>query len=248
MGPSTIFDGESIVLGATTPLIDTRPGEKKRLATAVEAWMRQQILTDDNVLPAKVISYDRATNVAQVQPMIKIVGLDDSTLSRNPLANIPVISLGGGGFHINFPLKKGDLGWIFACDRDIAIYLETLAESPPNSTRVHDFGDGMFVPDVLRQYTINSGDDTNAAMVIQSTDGTTRISIWENNIQITAPTQVTVNTPQTTFTGNVTIQQNLTVDQNATVTETLTVDGTDVNSHGHISESPGTRTAGGMIA
>jgi hypothetical protein len=236
-----------MVSPTSTPLISTRPGEKKRLVTAMEAWSRQQTLTDDNTLPAIVISYDRDKNIAQVQPLIKVVALDDSTMSRNPLANIPVVSLGGGGFHINFPLKKGDLGWIFACDRDISTYLETLAESPPNSTRVHDFGDSLFLPDVLRKYTINSEDESNDAMVIQSTDGTTRISIWEDNIQITAPTQVTVQTPQATFTGNVTIQQELIVEGQSTLAATtvngaLENNGIDVSTHGHISESPGTRT------
>lgn len=209
--------------------------------------MRQQVLTDDNALPAIVISYDRDKNIAEVQPLIKIVKLDNSTISRNSLGNIPVVSFGGGGFHINFPLKKGDLGWIFACDRDISTYLETLTESPPNSTRVHDFGDALFLPDVMRKYTINSEDASNAAMVIQSTDGTTRISIWEDNIQITAPTQVTVQTPQAIFTGNVTIQEALTVEGQSTlaattVNGTLENNGIDVSTHGHISESPGTRT------
>jgi hypothetical protein len=233
---------------ATTPLTNTRPADKSRLSTALEAWMRQKTLTDDNALPAIVISYDRTKNVASVKPLIKVVGVDNSTMSRNPLGGIPVISLGGGGFHINFPLKVGDLGWIFACDRDISTYLETLKESPPNSTRLHDFGDAIFLPDVLRNYTINSSDQENAAMVIQSVDASTRISIWEGNIQITSPSQVTVQTPQATFTGNLTIEQNLIVQGTGTIDTSLTVDGIDVNTHGHISESPGNRTSGGMIS
>jgi hypothetical protein len=241
-------------MAATNPLINTRPGEKSRLVAALEAFTRQNAMTDDNVLPAKVIAYDRVKNVVQVQPLIKIVTTQNNTISRNALANVPALSLGGGGFNINFPLKEGDLGWILACDRDYANFLQTLQESAPNSTRIHDFGDSWFVPDVFRQYTINSQDADNAAMVIQSVDGTTRISIWENNIQITAPAQVTVDSPQTTFTGSVLIENELTVQQaatfdgNATVDGTLTVDGIDVNTHGHISESPGNRTAGGMIS
>jgi hypothetical protein len=199
---------------STTPLINTRPGEKKRLATAMEAWMRQQILTDDNVLPAMVVSYDRTTNVAQVQPLIKIVKLDNSTISRNPLGNIPVFSLGGGGFHINFPLKKGDLGWLFACDRDIATYMQTLEESPPNSTRVHDFGDAIFLPDVVRKYTILA--ENEASMVIQSVDGNTFIAISDDVINIKASRSMQVTTEAQTLTGNLTVGESVSVGNGAT--------------------------------
>ncbi|XAO36863.1 hypothetical protein WP1_224 [Pseudomonas phage WP1] len=39
-------------------------------------------------------------------------------------------------------------------------------------------------------------------MVIQSTNGATRISIRGDNIKITAPSNVTVDTPQANFTGS----------------------------------------------
>jgi hypothetical protein len=201
-------------------------------------------MNDDNMMPAKVISYDRVNNVVEVQPLIKIVTVQNSTMSRHPLANIPVLSIGGGGYHINFPLKAGDLGWICAADRDISTFMETLQESPPNSTRLHDFGDSVFVPDVFRQYTISSEDSSNAAMVIQSTDSTVRIALSESNgqIKLTAPTLVEIACPQSTFTGNVTINQNLKVIGNGEVDGTsLTVGGVQVYNHDH-TYTPGTGT------
>lgn len=245
---------------STNLLINTRPGESRRLLTALDAMMRQTAIRDDNMIPAQVISYDRVKNTAQLQPMIKVVTVTNTTMSRHSLANIPVISLGGGGYNINFPLKAGDLGWIIAADRDLSTFLEDLTESPPNSTRIHQFADSWFIPDVFRKYTIASEDSSDEAMVIQSTDSTVRISISQSSgqVKITAPTMVIVDAPQTTFTGNVTIDQNLTVTENTTITENLTVagnatvDGTltnnsiDVTTHHHISESPGNPT-GPMI-
>lgn len=229
-------------MGATLkPLVSSQPGQKTRLWAALEGTLRKFALQFDHVLPASIISYDRKNNVAQVQPLIQIVKLDNTTMSRHPLASVPVVSLGGGGFNINFPLKKGDLGWIFATDRDYTTFLQTLQESAPNSSRAHKFDDSLFLPDVLRQYTINAADET--AMVIQSTDSTTRIAIDIGGvIRVTAPTSLLFDTPTAKFLHDVEIDGNLHVVENAVVDGTLTNDGINVTTHGHISESPGNRT------
>jgi hypothetical protein len=259
------------MVSTVTPLLASTSSDKQRMLGALMAAFRGHELTSDQLLPAMVSSYDRTNNTAIIQPLIQWVDVNNGLHTRNLLSNISVLSMGGGGFHINFPLKKGDLGWIVASDRDISLFKQSLGITPPNSGRLHTFEDGWFVPDVFRQYTIDGAD--SAAMVIQSTDSLTRISISNGVVNITAPTSVTVTTPQTTFTGNVTVNQNLTVDQNSTIQHALTVagatglnggltaagghactlpaettvGGTDVATHGHISASPGNRTSGGMI-
>jgi hypothetical protein len=201
--------------------------------------------------------------MATVQPMVMLIDVSDNTRLRKPIVNIPVISLGGGGFHISFPLKEGDLGWILAADRDISQFIQSMKASPPNTLRTHKFTSGWFIPDVFRQYTINSAD--SAAMVIQSTDGATRISIGQGTVNITAPTSVTVTTPLATFSQDVAVNGKLTVtglttanggftalgtggNQPCTLPQSTTIGGIAVYGHGHISSNPGTRTSGGMIA
>jgi hypothetical protein len=223
--------------------------------------LKQHEMNTNQLLPATVISFDRTKNQATVQPLIMMVSMDDKQIQRKPIAYVPVISLGGGGFHISFPLQPGDLGWIYASDRDLSLFLQNLKMSPPNTARAHDFADSMFVPDVFRKYTIN-GEDT-AYMVIQSTDGATRISIRPDNIKITAPTKVLVDVPLSEFTGNVTVDKNLVVtgmttvnggfsaqangSQVCTLPATTTINAINVANHGHISEAPGVRTSDGMI-
>lgn len=243
------------------PLVNVAPGEKDSLAAALAALFNMNGLRTDKLIPAEVVEYDRANNKATVQPMIMIIDVSDNTRQRNQIAEVPVMSLGGGGFHINFPLKQGDLGWILAADRDISQFLQGLSMAAPNTLRKHSFADSWFIPDVFRKYTINAADAD--AMVIQSTDGTTRISISEGVINITAPTSVTVTTPLATFTGNVVVNQNLTVtgattvnggfnasgsgSTSVTLPSNTTIGGIAVYGHGHISSTAGTRTSGGMI-
>lgn len=214
---------------ADKPLLSNVSGEKQRLLGALMAALRNNELMSDQLLPAIVQSFDRANNVATIQPLIQWVDVNDGLHSRHPLARINVLSLGGGGFHISFPLAPGDLGWILASDRDISLFKQSLAESQPNTGRLHKFEDGWFVPDVFKKYAINSAD--SAAMVIQSVDGATRIAINENSINITATSAVNVTAPQTTFNGNVTITQNLTVQQSATIDQNLTVQQSGTINH-----------------
>lgn len=222
----------------------------------------------ESCLPAIVISYDRTNNTAVVQPLIKYIMIDDTTASRVPMANVPVLALGGGGFFINFPLAAGDLGWIIATDRDISLFQQTLSEQPPpNGGPFHKFESSMFIPDVFRKYTINGAD--SAAMVISTTDGNTRISIKPGEIDIIAPTQVKVTTPLAIFSKDVQILGNLTVTGNSTITgQTIvnggfsaggssgtfvtlpantTINGIVVATHGHTQNGTSGRTSGGML-
>ncbi|MNZ27639.1 hypothetical protein D3C78_448590 [compost metagenome] len=99
------------------------------------------------------------------------------------------------------------------------------------------FSDSIFIPDVFRQYTIN-GEDAGA-MVIQSTDGASRISIRADNIKITTPLKVTLDTPTTELTGDLTVGGNTTMVGTLDVTgvttlpATTTVAGKAVNGHNH---------------
>jgi hypothetical protein len=201
----------------------------------------------DKLIPATVVEFDRAQNLATVRPLIMTIDMADNTRMRNALAQVPVFSLGGEGFHISFPLKQGDLGWIMAADRDISLFMQNLGAAPPNTLRKHSFSDSWFIPDVFRKYTINAED--SAAMVIQSTDGTTRISIGDGNVTITAPGEVTVDTPQANFTKNVQVGGDLQVIGNTQVDGGLdasgssraevtlpadaTIGGITVAGHGH---------------
>lgn len=252
------------------PQLDQQAYARKKLESSLHAIFRGKQLDIDNCLPAIVISYDRVNNIATVKPLIMKVATDDSTISRQPIANVPVLALGGGGFFINFPLVAGDLGWIHANDRDINLFKQALAEVAPPGGPLHSFDNAMLIPDVFRKYTINGAD--SAAMVISTTDGATRISIRPGEIDLTAPTKVKIDTPLAEFTHDVQIDGNLTVTGNATITgqtavnggfsatgsggsgsyvtlpANTTINGVTVATHGHTQNGTSGRTSGGMLS
>lgn len=184
-------------------------------------------------LPAFVVSYDRSTNMAVVQPAISEVATSGQKISRDKLYNIPVLTLSGGGFFVNFPLSQGDTGWIVACDRDISLFKQNLQETAPNTFQKHRFSDAFFIPDKVKNFNI-SGEDASG-LVIANLSGNNKIVLNGSNLNITSAA-ITVTGPTTfkspvtaednvTAQKDVTINQNLTVDQNATITQNLDVTG-----------------------
>jgi hypothetical protein len=162
---------------------DIDPANNESLAGTLQFAFYKLMQNTNGMLPAQVIAYKRETNRVQVQLMIAVMTTQGAQVSRPQLASIPVLALGGGDFFINFNLKKGDLGWVLANDRDISLFLQTYQETAPNTGRVKNFADALFIPDVMKGYTIT---DTNA-MVIQNLAGTVKITLSSDTINITAP-------------------------------------------------------------
>ncbi len=177
--------------GGNIPSVD--PADEDNLTGAFRFIFNKLLQDTNGMLPARVISYDRTTNRAQVQPLIMVLPTDGSQLSRAPLASIPVIQLGGGAHLLSFNIVPGDLGWILANDRDVSLFLQSYTESRPNTYRLNSFSDSLFVPDIMRGYTINPEDTEHATF--QSLDGSVRVSLWPDRVKITAPMGLEVAGP-----------------------------------------------------
>lgn len=188
----------------------------------------------ENMLPCRVVSYDRVANTAIVQPLIKII-LTASEQTRAQIGPIPVFAAGGGNFVVNFPLRAGDLGWMLANDRDITAFRESLEEAVPNTFRTHSFNDAVLFPDKVRNFQ-TSGED--GRMVIQSLDGAQRISLGDADIRVKHPSLITLEAPLVEFTG----------DGHMAGTFTADVDviggGVSLKDHTHRQVQPGTGNSG----
>ena len=171
------------------------PANDDTLTGTFKEILRKNLQRTDDMLPAMVQQYDRARNVARVQPLIQLVDTEGQTFNRAPLANVPVLLLGGGEYFLSFHLPAGSLGWIKSNDRDISLFLQQFANNRPNTNRLHSFEDAIFIPDIMTGYTI-AAEDQQAA-VIQNKAGTVRISLTDERIKLTAPAVEIVSTTLT---------------------------------------------------
>lgn len=163
------------------------PSHTGQMSGRMKQALRNFLMSVDDMLPARVVAYNDQTNRADVQPLVMMGTTDGAKISRQPVRGIPTLRLGGGGFFMRFPLRAGDFGWIKANDRDISLILQSQGgQDWPNTERLHSFSDAVFIPDTVRDWSIDSGD--SAAMVIQSMDGGTKISIADGRVTIAADT------------------------------------------------------------
>jgi hypothetical protein len=167
------------------------PADNNSLAGTLRFAFSKMLQNVQGCLPAQVIEYDRTSNRVQVQLLISLISTDGVAVPRPQIASIPVMVVGGGGFLLSFPITTGDLGWVIANDRDISTFLQTYTQSTPNTNRIKQFSDGVFMPDIMRGYTISS--DNADAVVLQNLSGTVSIALGSDGVTINAAETVTIN-------------------------------------------------------
>lgn len=158
------------------PSID--PANNDSLVGTISFAFSKMMQNVNGMLPAQVIEYDRETNRVQVQILITMLSTSGDQMPRPVVGSVPVIIMGGGGFSLSFPINDGDLGWIMAADRDISLFLQSYAQSPPNSNRVKNFADGLFIPDAMKTYNYTT--PAKGYFVLQSNDGSSSILMGKN--------------------------------------------------------------------
>lgn len=203
------------------------PADNGTLIGTLNMHQRNTLLSLNQMLPAKVIAYDRTANRVQVQLLIDMVTTGGQQVPRCQLSNIPVFVFGNSRVFLSFDLIAGDLGWVLVSDRDISLFLQTYQEVPPNTPRLFSFSDGVFLPDTMHGYTINPAD--TSATVLSTLDATVRIAISEGGVVITSPivtinsttatlnaTTVTVTSPAINMTGTLAVTGDITATGNIT--------------------------------
>lgn len=168
------------------PTPSQKPGQSESLTGAMDLVLRKFLLDVDDMLPARIVSYNREANRAQIEILYKVTMTDGSL---NPLmapAEVPALTIGAGGMCLTFPIRPGDLGWIKASDRDMSLFLQSYEAEPGNTARLHCFEDGVFIPDVMKDFVVS---DTESA-TLQTMDGTTSVAVKPGSIVLTAGSTV----------------------------------------------------------
>lgn len=202
------------------PTPSQKPGQSDSLSGSMDLVLRKFLLDVDDMLPARIVSYDRNANRAQIDILYKVTMTDGS---MNPLmapAEVPVLTIGGGGMCLTFPIKPGDLGWIKASDRDMSLFLQSYEAEPGNTTRLHCFEDGVFIPDVMKDFVVSDG----VAATLQTIDGTTSVAVKPGSIVLTTGSTVVSITESG-------------IESNKPIKAPQFTDGT-INTFGHVHTNP----------
>lgn len=104
-------------------------------------------------MPGRVVSYDPATQSANVQPCVSQSRYSESgEREARPLPvlpSIPVRHVGGGGFRTTVPIKPGDTGTLVFCSCSIEQWVCGDGRPvDPNDDRRHTLSDAYFEPGV----------------------------------------------------------------------------------------------------
>lgn len=205
------------------------------IPSVCELWgnlIRNMLLELEVVLPAVVESYDREKNIVTARPAVNRV-LTDGTEVQRALVRVPCVNPYGNSIGINFPLKKGDTGWVIASDRDSENFEQMLQVTRPKTGIIHKYDFGFFIPDKVHDFKIEESDAD--ALVIETLDAKTRITLKDKRVtiitdgdvivnakdisatasnkisvscktaEVTASSSATVTCPATTWTGDITV-------------------------------------------
>lgn len=157
-------------------------------------------------MPAVVVSYDRTTHLAVVQPAINIVMTTGENVTRAQI-RVSVWRFMCGGYLVDLPILAGDTGWIVAADRETSLFKGSKKASPPNTYETHKYSQGFFIPDRFGSLALAGEDAGN--MVFQNAGGTEKISIGAGSMKITSAA-LTISCPVVNFTGAIIAQGDIT--------------------------------------
>ena len=122
---------------------------------AFDIYLRGVLSRMECCMPGMILSFDRTSHNALVQPLCDFVTNTGESVERKPIT-MHVWRFACGGKIIDFPIRKGDTGWIIASDYDSflqKINNSNIDESKnkgslnPNTAESHSYRHGFFMPD-----------------------------------------------------------------------------------------------------
>jgi len=164
-------------------------------------------------IPGHVLTFDSATQTAQVQIGIERTDINGAVFTPPPLVIVPVM-FHGGDFSVEFAVTPGCEGWIFFSQRCIDGWFNTGGVAANPIARFHDASDACFVPgtrslpNVLPDFQNNGiriRNRSGSQYVWLKSDNTIQANNGAGSIVIGADGTVTINGVVTIDTaGNIT--------------------------------------------
>lgn len=139
------------------------------LAEAIRRALEARASEICTAIPARVESYDAATQRASVQPLIRRA-FEDETGARQAerlpiISDVPVVFPGAGAYAITFPVAKGDTVLLVFSQASIDKWLTSGKDVDPGDDRRHSLNDAIAIPG-LRHTAQPTGGSAAGALVL----------------------------------------------------------------------------------
>lgn len=209
-------------------------------------------------VPGNIITFDPVLQRAQVRVGVQRVDVNGVASALPPIADVPVLFLGGTQFSVAHQINPGDEGMILFSQRCVDGWKQTggLAVNP--LTRFHSMHDAFFIPGFRPLPTRISG-FANDGIRMQSRDGGRHVWIkqsgeivadnGEARVRISAGGEVNIENGagyiRLGVDGRVNINGAI-INADGTIdAPNVTFGGVSGNDHRHTNIQPGTGTSGG---
>lgn len=140
--------------------------------------------------PYAVVEQDAATGLVSLAPLIRVRGDDGDIADLPRLSEVPVSYPSGGGYHLVYPLSKGDEGLVIAASRSISQWVESGdAKADPEGRRISSLTDAVFFPG-LRPRSNPRAELQTGAMSIGSDAGNKEVVVIGDPVRVGSPSAV----------------------------------------------------------
>jgi hypothetical protein len=160
----------------------TDKGSTPSLAEVLQAALDNIKAQLHVAMPGTVVSYDEASQKANVQPQIKSLIIDqegnEELLSLPELPSVPVVFPRGGGFFVSFPLQPGDQVLLVICDRELNVWKSKGGDVSPQDPRTHHLADAVAIPGCYPFTDVLA--DAHASNMVLGKDGGAQVHIKTN--------------------------------------------------------------------
>lgn len=157
-------------------------GNKEQKGDLLSDMLRNVLKTFRQTLytatPGIIVSYDRATRRASIQPTPRTAFIDGTYGSPPILPNVPVVLPFGGNFILDVPLVAGDPVMIVYAQRGIKKFKKTFSQEDPSGGALQS--DAAVAFPGFGPLSITPG----AGISLQKTDGSVKVDIKDSEVEV----------------------------------------------------------------
>lgn len=142
------------------------------LPSIIRQAIERRVSGIHTAMPAEIVKYDFARNLAQVKPAFTIKFVTEDVPREIPIiSDVPVLIYRTSGAHVRLPIAPGDTGLLIFAERSIDRWIDGLGANDPKDGRKHDLSDAVFAPGLFPITKPMDGSSATTSVEIRNQSG-----------------------------------------------------------------------------